>query len=311
MNNITIFFSVVFLAITVYYISLSKKAFEQFYTYSCMADKRTRKKLFVFKRNITAVLICSGFLSLSAALASPDKMEDKELLISPGIDTVHDYAFVIDISNSMTADDGGSSRLEKVRNLILSFMLSDTKNSRYSVSVFKGSSVVLLPLTSDKKVAASVIEKLSPNMFTSSGTAISPAVASALELFPDHEKSERNIIIFTDGEETEAGSLEKNINMLSGLISSRNISVTVVMPDIGSGSMVLTGKDNHVSIPDFDLMEKAIARWGGNLVKISDFSEAKTKKAVHTAGIRVNKTFFLVFSFIFLVSAYVLGRMQL
>ena len=307
-----LFLTVIPLIFTALYLSMSGKAFEQFYTYSHLSDKKNKKNAFLLKRNIPALLICTAAFSIITALSSPFRFSEPVRIVSENSITVKDYSFAVDISNSMTADDSGISRLEQAKNTLISFIFSDSDNSRYSVTIFKGSAAVILPLTSDKKLAVSVIEKLSPDMFTSRGTLFSSAVESAASVFPDHEKTERKMIIFTDGEESENGSLEKDMEKLAGIIRREIIDIVIIMPDSSSGSIVPDSNSAHVSIPDFSLMEKASEIWGGRVVRNSDFSASSFQNTVYSPGQEKDyKGFFLFLSFVFMFSASAAGRIRL
>ena len=307
-----LFLTVFPLMFTAFYLSMSGKAFEQYYTYSYIRDKKKKKSVFLFRRNISALLICAASLFLITALASPFSFHESSGVISDNSLTVHDYSFAVDISNSMSADDGGASRLENVKDALISYIYSDKNNSRYSVTVFKSSSAVILPLTSDRKLAVSVIEKLSPDMFTSKGTAFYSALVSAASVFPDHEKTSRKMILFTDGEESERDRFEKEIKKLAWTIKGEMIDTIIVMPDKSSGSAVPDSGNNHVSIPDFSLMQKAAESWGGKVLRISDFSTSVFRDKEYNSGAEKEyKGFFLFLAFICLIVSAAAGRIKL
>ena len=307
-----LFLTVLPVFFTVYYLAGSGKAFEQFYTYSYLRDKKKKKKAFLFRRNISVLLICAASFFMITALASPFSFYKSPGTVTDNSSIVQDYSFAVDISNSMNADDGDGSRLEKVKNSLVSYIFSDRSSSRYSVTVFKGNSAVLLPLTTDKKLVVSVIEKLSPDMFTSKGTSFYPAVESASAVFPDNEKSIRKLIIFTDGEESEKGRFEKEIKKLAGIIKGEMIEPVIIMPDKNSGSVVPGSNANHISIPDFNLMEEAAGLWGGKVIRISDFSASVLSSTEYTPSVEKEyKGVFLFFSFFFLFLSAFLGRIKL
>ncbi len=251
-----LYLAVIPVIITLFYISLSGKAFEQFYTYSHLKNKGSKRNRFIFKRNTSAFLSCTAAVLLIISLASPVTVKKELEKNYTGIRTYCDYSLVIDISNSMNADDGGITRLEKVKNILVSFVFSNSADSRYSVTVFKGGSAVLLPLTADKNLTVSVIEEISSDMFTSKGTSFSDAVDKAAALFPEQEKSERKMIIATDGEESVPGTLEKDIRRLAGIIKEKMINPVIILPDVKTGSTVKSGDINHISVPDYKLMKK-------------------------------------------------------
>ncbi len=290
-------------------IALSGKAFEQFYTYSPLKDKGSMRGRYMMIRNMISVLVCAGIVAVIIALVRPTSTKLNMINIPDKDSSSVDYSFVVDISVSMTADDGGVSRIERVKEGLISFIYSDSASSRYSVTVFKGRAAVLIPLSSDKNLVSSVIENLSPDMFTSRGSALTPAVEAGISLFPDHEKSERRMILFTDGEESSLVKFSDSIDRLSGLILEKNIYTSIYVPDISTGSSVSDGENIHISIPDLPLLEKSSEKWGGSTGRFSDFKISDIEKMPRfQSSVTDYSQYFLVLSFVFLFSAAVLRR---
>jgi hypothetical protein len=283
------------------------KAIEQFYTYSHLHDKGKKIPVFAFKRYICALLTGLGILFLIIALSGPFSIVEKTLIDDKGMKS--DYVLIFDISGSMLSDDNGISRLEKSADAAALFIYSGDSRSRYSVVAFKGNPVTLIPLSSDKNIAASVIDKLSPDMFTSRGTAFSDAIEMGCTLFTEIEKTDKQIILFTDGEESVFdGSFEKSFGKLGRLIREQMISLLIVMPDNEKGSY----SGSHLSIPDYPLMEKAAAFLGGEVVNISGFDN--TFSSGISATFHAEKdysVYMLVLSLIFLFSSLVVRRAPL
>ena len=311
-NPEILYLSVIPAVITLFYISLSGKAFKQFYTYSHLKNKGGKRNRFIFKRNTAALLTCAAALLLIISLSGPVSVKEKIRKNYTGIRTFCDYSLLIDISNSMNADDGGITRLEKAKNILVSFIFSNSENSRYSVTVFKGHSAVLLPLTEDINLAVSVIEEISPDMFTSKGTIFSDAVKKAATLFPEQEKTERKIIIATDGEESVPGNFEKNLRYLSGMIKDQMIVPVILLPDVKNGSPVNAGENSHISVPDYKLMEKAAEMWGGSAVRMSDFKGSDFINLYPVSDTETDiSSIFLFSALLSLLAAVSAGRLKL
>ncbi|MBP3454889.1 MAG: VWA domain-containing protein [Alistipes sp.] len=117
---------------------------------------------------------------------------------------------VIDVSNSMLAEDIKPSRIERTKHAIGRFIerLSD---DRIGVIVFAGEAQVQLPVTTDYKMAASFVKRISPSMIADQGTDIGSALELAQLSFSGdtHRNSDsRVIILITDGETHDEKSLE-------------------------------------------------------------------------------------------------------
>ena len=287
------------------------KAVEQFYTYSHLHDKRKKIPAFAFKRGICAVLTAAGILFLVIALSRPYSIVEKSRIDDKGINS--DYVMIFDISGSMMADDNGNSRLEKSADAASMFIYSGDSRSRYSVAAFKGNPVTLLPLSSDKNIVSSVIDKLSPDMFTSRGTALTDAIEMGCNLFTDIEKTDKQIVLFTDGEESvPGGSFEKSFVKLGRLIRGKMISLLIVMPDNEKGSYIGIEGNRHLSIPDYTLMNKAAASCGGRVVKISEFNKSVSDGISGTFQMEKDySVYMLILSLILLFSSLAVRRSAL
>lgn len=227
-----------------------------------------------------------------------------------------DVSFVIDISRSMLAQDIYPSRLDKSVDLIRT-TVRDLKGSRFSITVFKGSAVVAVPLTEDIVSIESFLNNLSPSMLSSKGTNPEVALFRAVHSFPSGIGHNGAVILITDGDE-----LEGNLMRGADLAASRNIpvftvgagteeGVPIVMPD-GSVIKDLTG-NTVLSSLDREILERAADRTGGeyfnlssptvavNLLEsvraINEFSDRKGIRFRHIEHFR----FFIIMALIFLI----------
>ncbi len=117
--------------------------------------------------------------------------------------------FVVDVSNSMSADDVKPSRIERTKHAI-GQLLERLADDRIGVIVFAGEAQVQLPITSDYKMAQSFVRRISPSMIADQGTDIGAALELAQLSFSSdtHRSDSRVIILITDGETHDERSLE-------------------------------------------------------------------------------------------------------
>ena len=118
-----------------------------------------------------------------------------------------EVCFVIDVSNSMRADDVSPSRLERAK-LLVSTLLQRMKNDRVALAVFAGEAYPQLPITSDYASAKMFIDALSTDMVTLQGTDIASAIELGCRSFTDKKDVGKAIILITDGENHEGGAEE-------------------------------------------------------------------------------------------------------
>lgn len=108
---------------------------------------------------------------------------------------------VVDVSNSMLAEDFEPNRLERTKYAI-NRLFDGLKQDRVGLIVFAGEPRVQLPITSDYRMAKAFARRIDPSQVSVQGTAIGKALEQALLSFSGEtdEKRSRVIILITDGE---------------------------------------------------------------------------------------------------------------
>lgn len=144
---------------------------------------------------IALLSLAVGFIAL--ALARPQTGSKLRSTETEGREIV----LVVDVSNSMLADDVKPSRMERTRYAITR-LLEGMKEDRVGVVAFADEAEVLLPITGDYKMARSMVKRLAPSLIARQGTDIGNALDVALLSFTEstHNKNSRVIILITDGE---------------------------------------------------------------------------------------------------------------
>lgn len=183
-----------------------------------------------------------------------------------------DVAFVVDISRSMLAEDLYPSRLDKSVDLIRT-TIKNLKGSRFSITVFKGSAVVAVPLTEDIVSIESFLNNISPSILSSKGTNSEAGLFSAVRSFPPGIGHNGAVILITDGDE-----LEGNLMRGADLAASRNIPVFTIgagnvegVPIILSDGTVIKDLSGNtvISALDMDTLVRAAERTGGEYFDLS------------------------------------------
>ena len=120
-----------------------------------------------------------------------------------GIETI----IVLDISNSMRAQDVEPSRLDRAK-MMVENLVDNFTNDKIGLIVFAGDAFVQLPITSDYVSAKMFLSAIDPSMMQNQGTDIAAAVDMATHSFTQQEDIGKAIIVITDGEDHEGGALE-------------------------------------------------------------------------------------------------------
>lgn len=114
---------------------------------------------------------------------------------------------VVDVSNSMLAEDFAPNRLERTRYAI-DRLFSSLKQDRVGLVVFAGEAKVQLPITTDYRMARSFAKRLSPDLVSVQGTELGQAISLAALSFSQEGDAGRAMILITDGEAHDAVALE-------------------------------------------------------------------------------------------------------
>ena len=186
------------------------------------SNNRSTIKYFIFRISVGLLII---------AAANPQYGENERTVVSKGIDIM----IALDISKSMMAEDlvPDYNRLD-IAKLAIGKLLTELKGDHVGVVVFAGEAYKQLPLTPDYQVAKLFLKSIGSDMISSQGTDIGNAIELCMSSFHEERKTNKAIIIISDGEDHE----EMAVNAASE--ASEN---GVVICTVGMGS------DKGVPIP--------------------------------------------------------------
>lgn len=109
---------------------------------------------------------------------------------------------VLDVSNSMLAEDYSPNRLDRAK-LAISRLVDKLREDRIGLIVFAGNSFVQLPITTDYVSAKMFLGSISTESVPVQGTAIGEAINTAMRSFSAQSEKSRAIVVITDGENHE------------------------------------------------------------------------------------------------------------
>ena len=165
--------------------------------------KRLMPERSLWRPHVKFTLFLLSLALLIVALARPLYGMSGKADTTRGIE----LAVMVDVSNSMLAQDVSPNRLEQAK-LLLSTLTDRMQNDQISLGVFAGEAYPLLPLTSDYDAAETYINSLSPEMVTLQGTNLPAAISLAEKSFSGQEEVGKAILIITDGETHVEGAEE-------------------------------------------------------------------------------------------------------
>ncbi len=157
------------------------------------------------------ILFCTAFALLALAAARPQfgsKLREEK---SQGVEMM----FVVDISNSMLAEDFEPNRLERTKYAI-DKLFDGLRQDRVGLVVFAGEPKVQLPVTSDYRMAKAFARRIDPSLVAVQGTAVGKALEQALLAFSSETEASRSRI----RESISSLSFETTMSPLSSLMKS-------------------------------------------------------------------------------------------
>jgi Ca-activated chloride channel family protein len=154
------------------------------------------------RQKVRLALLVSAVALAVLALARPQWGFSWEEVSQKGLDIV----VAIDTSRSMLAADIPPNRLERAK-LAAMDLMKLARNDRLGLVAFAGSSFLQCPLTLDEEAFRQGVAALDVNIIPQGGTAIAETIQTALSAFKDGD-NHKILVLFTDGEDHEAGVLE-------------------------------------------------------------------------------------------------------
>lgn len=211
------------------------------------------------------------------ALARPQFGAKLSTVKKQGIEAM----IVLDVSNSMLAQDVQPNRLENSK-MILSKLIDNMSDDKIGLIVFAGDAFTQIPITADYISAKMFLSSISPNMVARQGTAIGTAIDMAIHAFgEENNKIARTIIVITDGENHEDDAVGA-----AKLAQEKGISINVIgmgksegapIPIPGTMSFRKDKEGNVVVSKLNETMCRQIAEAGGGIYVRADNSNVAWK----------------------------------
>ena len=144
---------------------------------------------------------------------------------------------VVDVSNSMLAEDFEPNRLDRTK-FAIDRVVESMKQDRIGVVAFAGEAQVQLPITSDYRMARAFARKLSPAMVRTQGTDLGAAIKLASMSFSSQSEGSRVMILITDGENHESDALEA-----AQAAAEKGIAIYTIGIGTPEGAPIMIGGD--------------------------------------------------------------------
>ena len=149
-----------------------------------------------FKPFLKLIVFCFSIIFLTIGLVNPKIGTELESVKREGIDIV----FAVDVSKSMLAEDVAPNRLEKSKRLV-NTIIDQLISDRIGIVAYAGNAIPQLPITTDYSAAKMFLQSMNTNMLSSHGTVIDLAIDMSLSFFDTDDKTNKVLIIISDGED--------------------------------------------------------------------------------------------------------------
>jgi Ca-activated chloride channel family protein len=133
-------------------------------------------------------------LSLIDLLRGSEEVKTKQKM--------NNLIFLLDVSNSMNAQDVEPNRLDEAKNIIIN-TIGKMKNDKVGIVVFAGEANSIMPLTTDFTAVETYIGGIETNIIKLQGTDFLSGLNIVTEKFKNIAKGSRKVIILSDGEDNE------------------------------------------------------------------------------------------------------------
>lgn len=216
------------------------------------------------------IVLTMAFTLLVIALAQPQLGSKLKEVKKKGIELM----LVVDVSNSMMAEDFKPSRIERTKYAINS-LLDKFIDDRIGLVVFAGRPFVQLPITSDYTAAKSFVSYVSPGMIDAQGTDIGSALDLAGRSFSSQSDKNRAIILISDGENHDGNPEEvaRQLGEKGIIISTIGIGTPEGSPITIGGEMMKDEKGEIVvSKLNEEMMKNVAYAAGGSYVRATNSS---------------------------------------
>lgn len=189
------------------------------------AESKFQEQLFEKKSRFSKILpilylIATLFLILSIVdvLRGSEEIESRQKM--------NNVIFLLDVSNSMNAQDINPNRLDMAKNIMVQTM-AKMKNDKVGIVVFAGEASSIMPLTTDFTAAETYIGGIETYVMKIQGTDFLNGIKTVAEKFKNVAKGSRKVVLLSDGEDNEG-------NEKAAIRLAKKEGISVVSVGIGT-----------------------------------------------------------------------------
>ena len=193
---------------------------------------------------------------------------------------------LVDLSDSMRAEDVGTSRLSAARAVVRHLLARVT--GRVALVAFEGTAEVVAPLTTDHDAVAVLLDSLGSGEMVRSGSDVGVAIRTAMQVASSAGAESSEIVLVSDGESRPAevddvlAEAKRGGVRISTIAIGHNTGVTIPDPD---GRGALQDSEGRVVRTRVDLaLMNRIARATGGEAFANPFGERDLERLTASLG---------------------------
>ncbi len=220
------------------------------------------------RRRLKAGLIVGAVALIALSLARPQVGSGLREVKTSGRDVV----FILDVSNSMLAQDISPSRLGAAKAQI-SGLINKMRGDRVGLVIFAGEAFIQCPLTMDYRAMRVLLDTVTTGSVPTPGTNIGAALTEANKTFNIADSTTRIAILLTDGEDHSGEAVEA-----AKKLAEKKVKVFTV----GLGDNSASGAPIPIKQDDGGIRYKKDARDDTIMTRLDE--ETLQKIALETGG---------------------------
>lgn len=151
------------------------------------------RNVFIVKYFFSWFFFLAGLVAVGLALVGLSWDYEPQ----PGFQENLEIAFVVDVSPSMLAADVAPTRLDAVRGAIYS-VLPSLAGNWFALAVFRGTGVVLQPLSQSENALRNLVRFLHPSMVQAGGSNLAEGILAGVRVLQVASNRRKIMVVFSD-----------------------------------------------------------------------------------------------------------------
>ncbi|HEX2832345.1 MAG TPA: VWA domain-containing protein [Thermoanaerobaculia bacterium] len=197
---------------------------------------------------------------------------------------------VIDVSNSMAAEDVGASRLAAAK--AIARRIADAHNGRIALIVFEAQPEIVSPLTTDSDAVGALLDTLQAGEVGQPGSDLGTAIIAALRLVEGDVQQKVDFVVLSDGE-------DQGVRVAEAIqrAKARGIAISTIVVGSSEGATIPTGagpmRDSTGEVVTTyaraDVLRDVAKQTGGTMLE-NPFAEHALDPLLRTGGVTARET---------------------